>query len=185
MTRRALIDAAGELLDLGGPEAVTLREVGARTGVTRGAPYRHFAAKDSLLAAVATESWERIGDHVHALRTDPSLSTCQQLRGALRALIGIGRAQPHLFKMMCSAPEGDPTGPVHAAGRYRDELLGIVAALVGERDAGHYGALLLASAYGIADMELSGHLAAASWRTTADELIDSLIRMVVDAAGTT
>ncbi|MFD0648993.1 TetR family transcriptional regulator [Streptomyces malaysiensis subsp. malaysiensis] len=36
VTRRALLDAAAELLDLGGPEAVTLREVGARAGVTRG-----------------------------------------------------------------------------------------------------------------------------------------------------
>ncbi|MFB9202698.1 helix-turn-helix domain containing protein [Nonomuraea spiralis] len=33
--------------------------VGARAGVTRGAPYRHFMGKDSLLDAVATESWER------------------------------------------------------------------------------------------------------------------------------
>lgn len=56
LTRRALLDAAAELLDLGGPEAVTLREVGARAGVSRGAPYRHFADKDSLPTAVATES---------------------------------------------------------------------------------------------------------------------------------
>ena len=34
-TRRALLDAAAELLDEGGPEAVTLREVGSRAGVSR------------------------------------------------------------------------------------------------------------------------------------------------------
>ena len=34
-TRRALLDAAAELLDAGGPEAVTLREVGSRAGVSR------------------------------------------------------------------------------------------------------------------------------------------------------
>lgn len=33
--RRALLDAAAALLDAGGPEAVTLREVGARAGVSR------------------------------------------------------------------------------------------------------------------------------------------------------
>ena len=37
-TRRALLDAAAELLDEGGPEAVTLREVGSRAGVSRAAP---------------------------------------------------------------------------------------------------------------------------------------------------
>ena len=59
-TRRALLDDAGELLDCGGPDAVTLREVGARAGVSRGAPYRHFANKESLLTAVAAEGWERL-----------------------------------------------------------------------------------------------------------------------------
>jgi len=62
---------------------------------------------------------------------------------------------------------------------------GIVAALVGEPKAGHYGALLLASAYGIADMELSGHLAADTWHTTADELVDTLVRIVADTGATT
>jgi AcrR family transcriptional regulator len=181
-TRRALLDAAAELLDQGGPEAVTLREVGARAGVTRGAPYRHFADKDSLLTAIAAGSWERIGDRVHALRVDPALPADEKLRGALRALIGLGREQPHLFQMMCMAPAGDPAAAVRAAGRFRDEFLGVVAALVGEPNAGHYGALLLASAYGIADMELSGHLAADTWRTNADELIDTLVRMVATRA---
>ena len=60
-TRRALLDAAADLLDEGGPDAVTLREVGARAGVSRGAPYGHFADKESLLTAVATESLDRLG----------------------------------------------------------------------------------------------------------------------------
>jgi AcrR family transcriptional regulator len=180
-TRRALLDAAAELLDLGGPEAVTLRGVGARTGVTRGAPYRHFADKDSLLTAVATESWERIGDQVHALRTDPGLSASEKLRGALLALIGVGRSQPHLYQMMFSAPAGDPAAAVRAAGRTQDEFLAIVAALTGEQNARHYGALLLTSAHGIAGMELSGHLTTDKWRTTADELVSTLVRMVASA----
>lgn len=183
-TRRALLDAAAQLLDLGGPGAVTVREVGSRAGVTRGAPYRHFSDKESLLSAVATESWERIGDQVHALRTDPALPVGQQLRGALRALVGLGRSQPHLLKMMCAATASDPETPSHAAGRYRDEFLAIVAALLGDRRAGHYGALLLASVYGITDMELSGHLAATTWGTSADELVDTLVQLVMDASET-
>ncbi|OZM74361.1 TetR family transcriptional regulator [Amycolatopsis antarctica] len=178
VTRRALLDAAAELLDLGGPGAVTLREVGARAGVTRGAPYRHFADKDSLLTAVATESWERISDQVRALRIDPALPASEKLRGALRVLIGVGREQPHLYQVMCSAPAGDPTAAQRAAGRSQDEFREIVAALVGERDARHYGALLLAGAHGIAGMEVSGYLAADQWHTTADEVVDTLVRMV-------
>lgn len=207
LTRRALLDAAADLLDLGGPEVVTLREVGARAGVSRGAPYRHFTGKDSLLTAVATESWERIADRVHALRTDPALSASDKLRGALRTLIGVGRDQPHLYQMLfrrrghrpeelgegldrvrrqLCGPAGDPAADrIRAAGRFQDEFLAIVADLVGERNARHYGALLLTSAHGIADMELSGHLGTDGLRTTSDELVDTLVRMVTDAGETT
>src|SRR4030095_99003 len=38
-----------------GVEGLTLREIGARLGVSRTALYRHFADKRALLAAVATE----------------------------------------------------------------------------------------------------------------------------------
>ncbi|MFB8280304.1 TetR/AcrR family transcriptional regulator [Nocardia colli] len=184
-TRRSLLDAAAALLDLGGPEAVTLREVGARAGVTRGAPYRHFADKDSLLTAVATEGWERVGDEVHALRNDPALAPAEKLRAALHALTGVGRDQPHLYREMCSEPAGDPTAAVRAAERTQDEFRAIVAAVVGEENSRHYGALLLAGAHGIAGMELSGYLAADKWHTTADEVIDTLVRMVANDGDTT
>jgi AcrR family transcriptional regulator len=184
VTRRALLDAAAQLLDLGGPEAVTLREVGARAGVSRGAPYRHFADKDSLLTAVATESWERTGDRVHAIRTDPTLPASEKLRGALHALVSVGRNQPHLYQVMCNPPAGDQAVGVSAAERTQDEFRGIVADLVGERNSRHYGALLLAGAHGIAGMEVGGYLAADKWHTTADEVLDTLVRMVSRAGET-
>ncbi|MFJ9342122.1 TetR-like C-terminal domain-containing protein [Streptomyces sp. NPDC101733] len=175
--------------------------------MTRGAPYRHFTGKDSLLTAVATESWERIADQVHALRTDPTLSASAKMNGALCTLVGVGRDRPHLYQMLfrrpghrpeelgdgldrvrrqLCAPADDPVADrMRAAGRFQDEFLAIVTALVGERNTRHYGALLLAGAHGIADMELSGHLRTDKMRTTPDELIDTLVRMVADAGGAT
>ena len=90
-TRRALLNDAAELLDSGGPAAVTLREVGARAGVSRGAPYRHFADKESLLTAVAVEGWERIGDRMHALQNDSRLLPADKLRAALIGVITVSR----------------------------------------------------------------------------------------------
>ncbi|MEV6243479.1 TetR/AcrR family transcriptional regulator [Lentzea sp. NPDC051838] len=190
-TRRALLDAAASLLDAGGPEAVTLREVGARAGVTRGAPYRHFADKDSLLTAVAAQTWERLTDDVHAIRADPSRSAEEKLRGALGVLLHVG---PHLYQLLfwqpgrlnrlerlhrqVCGPEGDPDAASRAAERFQDELLAVVADVVGEKDARHYGALLLTSAHGIAGMEHSGQLGTDKWQTTADALVDTLIRMI-------
>ncbi len=53
--RRSLIAAAQELLRSGGAEAVTLREAARLAGVSHNAPYRHFASRDALLAALAAE----------------------------------------------------------------------------------------------------------------------------------
>ncbi|MFD7679138.1 WHG domain-containing protein [Streptomyces sp. NPDC060187] len=74
---------------------------------------------------------------------------------------------------------------MRAAGRFQGEFTAIVADLVGEPSARHYGALLLAGAHGIADMELSGHLDPGSLGSTADELVDTLVRMVANARAAT
>lgn len=53
--RVELLRAASELIDADGVEALTLRSVSARVGVSRQAPYLHFPDKRALLAAVACE----------------------------------------------------------------------------------------------------------------------------------
>jgi AcrR family transcriptional regulator len=51
--RQALLDAALRLVERRGPDGFTLREAARVVGVTHTAPYRHFADKAALLAAVA------------------------------------------------------------------------------------------------------------------------------------
>jgi AcrR family transcriptional regulator len=177
-TRRALLDAAGELLDLGGLEAVTLRAVGARAGVSRGAPYRHFADKESLLIAIGTRSWDELGDRVGAIRADANLPPVEKLRALLIAFIDVARRQPHLYRLMFSSPAGDPTALAQAAQHSQDESLAIVAELSGEQNARRYAALLLAGADGIANLELTGQFETDKWRTSAEELIDTLVTMI-------
>ena len=58
--KRALLDAALELVRTQGAEAFTLREVARRAGVSHNAPYRHFRDRGELLAAVAVEGYERL-----------------------------------------------------------------------------------------------------------------------------
>lgn len=178
-TRRALLDAAADLLDGGGLEAVTLRAVGARAGVTRGAPYRHFPDKESLLIAVGTRAWDRLGEQMRALRADPHLPSAEKLRVGLSALIHIGRTQPHLYQLMFSNPPGDPAALARAAEPSQSEFLAIVADLVGEQDARRYGALLIGTANGIAGMEVANQLADAKWGgVSAEDLIDTLVTMI-------
>ena len=180
LTRRSLLDAAGGLLDTGGPDAVTLREVGARTGVSRSAPYRHFANKETLLTVLATNALSELGDTLERLITtdDPPE---RSLRAALLSLVAIGRTQPHLYRLMFTTPAGDPTAAaaaVRAAERTQDLFLGLVGRIVGPRRARHYGALLLTTAHGATSFELSGHFAWDKWQTNAEQLIDTMIALL-------
>ena len=58
--RRGLLDEALATIRVEGVEGLTLREIGARLGVSRTALYRHFADKRALLAAVATEGFRTL-----------------------------------------------------------------------------------------------------------------------------
>ena len=64
--RRALLDEALATIRAEGVEAVTLREIGARLGVSRTALYRHFADKRALLTAVATEGFRTLREQLVA-----------------------------------------------------------------------------------------------------------------------
>jgi AcrR family transcriptional regulator len=83
--RRALIDGALKLIEREGAGALSLREVAKRAGVTHAAPYRHFADKDALLAAVAEEGF-------HGLRELMAARTQASPDDARRQLIACGLA---------------------------------------------------------------------------------------------
>jgi AcrR family transcriptional regulator len=177
MTRQSLLDAAGALLDAGGPDAVTLREVGALAGVSRSAPYRHFANKETLLTALATNAMNELGDALDGLAAadDPPE---QSLRAALLSLLAIGRTRPHVYRLMFTTPAGDPTAAARAAERTQDLFLDLVGRIVGRQRARHYGALLLTTAHGATSFELSGHFVWDKWQTNAEQLIDSMIALL-------
>jgi AcrR family transcriptional regulator len=65
--RQALIDGALVILGKEGVEAITLREVARRAGVTHAAPYRHFEGKEALLAAVAQEGFVQLKRDIETL----------------------------------------------------------------------------------------------------------------------
>jgi AcrR family transcriptional regulator len=58
--RRALLDEALATIRNEGVDRLTLREIGARLGVSRTALYRHFADKRALLSSVATEGFRNL-----------------------------------------------------------------------------------------------------------------------------
>lgn len=173
-TRRALVQAASELLDEGGPDAVTLRAVGSRAGVSRGAPYGHFEHKAHLLTQLAVDAWTTLADTVDQLRAQPDVAPRERLEQAVLALIEVGRRTPHRYALMFNASTDRPEA-AEAASRLENAFLAAVADLVGESDAPRYGALVMAGAHGIAGLELTGQLKKARWEVDGDQLVHMLV----------
>ena len=59
--RQGLLDAAAEAIEEEGLAALSLRALARKVGVSHGAPARHFADKEALLTALATEALQRFG----------------------------------------------------------------------------------------------------------------------------
>jgi AcrR family transcriptional regulator len=59
-TREKLLAAAVEAIGEKGFEAVSLDEIAARAGLTKGAIYDHFGSKDGVIRAVMEKEWKPI-----------------------------------------------------------------------------------------------------------------------------
>lgn len=68
--REALIEAGLALIAEKGVPALTLREIGARAGVSRMAAYRHFKNKEELLFAIGEAGFKRFGDALQKARDE-------------------------------------------------------------------------------------------------------------------
>src|ERR1700731_4419215 len=64
--RDALVQAALHEVELGGPEAVNISALAKRLGVSQPAPYRHFADREALLAAVPAEAFRQFSATLRA-----------------------------------------------------------------------------------------------------------------------
>ena len=98
--KRALLDAAMEMLDDEGAEGIGLRELARKVGVSAAAPYRHFRSRQALLEAVATEGFRRFSAMMAAKEED--LPETDQLPAMAEAYVRFALVQPALFRLMFS-----------------------------------------------------------------------------------
>jgi AcrR family transcriptional regulator len=95
----ALIDAALKLVEQGGAEAISLRDLAQSLGVSRAAPYRHFADRDALLATVAARGFEDLVALYEAALTGPGDGPAR-LRAAGRVFYDFATRRPGLYRLM-------------------------------------------------------------------------------------
>jgi len=197
-TRERLIEAAARLLDEGGPAAVTLREVGRLAGVSHNAPYKHFADKQDLLAAVAARELARQPRQSRQPRQPRSPSSASRraggtlagvpgvdddaVRSMMRGYIRWATRYPARFKLTFGSWSSASAELGEAASAARSALVraveaGQAARTLPDGDPDRLAALLLAVTHGAVDLALSGHLSkSGKGHASPEDLVDDLLR---------
>jgi AcrR family transcriptional regulator len=159
MTERAdlkslLVTTALAILETGAGE-LSLRAVARAAGVSAMAPYRHFAGKAALLAAVAECGFMALRERLVAAdaQTDPHAALLEQ--GL--AYVAFARARPALFRLMFSSQSWEPASPAENADAYAVLARRVADLVPGDAE----GAALAcwSIVHGLATLALDGPLA--------------------------
>ena len=98
--RDRLCDAAERMFAVQGAEAVTIRQLAAAVGVSPMTPYRYFADKDAILAAVRARAFDR---HAQLLEQAYAGSAPDDRAGAIAdAYLRFAIDNPEAYKLMFS-----------------------------------------------------------------------------------
>ncbi len=98
--RAALLAEAETMIAEGGAGSVTMREIGRRVGVSRAAPYRHFADKNSLLVAVAAIGFERLRDRLRSSGAAAPRSSVDRFRRMGQEYVRFAIENPAHYRLM-------------------------------------------------------------------------------------
>jgi AcrR family transcriptional regulator len=111
--RNALVHAAAELAERGGPDAVTIRATAREVGVTPTAAYRHFTGQAELLDAAKHEALDRMAEMILAVLGDPPAdadpveAALHRMRAGGRGYVRFALSQPGLFRTAFCRSEHD------------------------------------------------------------------------------
>ncbi len=110
-TRRAsqVVEAARQVLEEEGPEALTMRRVADVLGIQAPSLYKHFANKSALEMALVADALVDIGEVTHAaIHLGPADDGLVNLLGTYRRH---SLAHPHLYRLATAGPCTEKRSP--------------------------------------------------------------------------
>ncbi len=128
--RSALTAAARGLLEADGLDAVTLRAVAQVVGVSRQAPYHHFADKSALLAAVAADGFAALTQAMK-VRMDAENVANMRLMASGLAYVAFAVRNPAWFRLMFGG-SGQSFSTDEDLQRHRDECHAVMTQALDE-----------------------------------------------------
>ncbi|MER5439873.1 TetR/AcrR family transcriptional regulator [Streptomyces sp. NPDC002790] len=113
--RTRIVEAAVELLERGGPDAVSTRAVAAAAGMQPPAIYRLFGDKDGLLEAVAEHGYDQFLESKRAHLDPAPQDPVEELRRGWDMVVEFGVSRPELYAVM-NRSTGREADVAHHAG---------------------------------------------------------------------
>ncbi len=98
--RAALLAEATAMIAGGGAASVTMRAIGRRLGVSRAAPYRHFADKTALLVAVAADGFNRLKSRLQTVDGGGPRSSVERFRRMGEEYVRFALENPAHYRLM-------------------------------------------------------------------------------------
>ena len=175
--RAALLAEAAEMIDEGGTSSVTMRAIGRRLGVSRSAPYRHFADKSALLVAVAAAGFDRLRDRLEAVDAGAPGAGIERLQQVGEEYVRFALENPGHYRLMYgkeAITREDRPELREAANALFDELVRVVrtyqrSGTIKRRDPHLQAYVAWGAVHGLASLLIEGQIL-----TAVD--VDGLIR---------
>lgn len=104
--KNALIKAGIAILSTEGIEALSLRQVASKAGVSHSAPYAHFKDKQALIAAISTEGFGQLYERMERAAQNHSGPPDGLLIDVAHAYVQFALESPACFKLMFSGIVG-------------------------------------------------------------------------------
>lgn len=152
--RERLVDVGVELLAAEGLQALTLREIARRAGVSHGAPRRYFPTRLELLSAIARRGFDDLAGRVAKTLGHGPAGPRAQVTALARAYLEFALDNPGMYELMF---RHDLLESGHLGLRETSlPLFGVLAGLVGEArpgaDARRAAGALWANLHGLAQL---------------------------------
>lgn len=184
----------------GGPEALSLREVARRAGVSPTAAYRHFANRDDLVMAVKVAVFARLGAALRAATRSRLPAGLDDAERARMRMVGIGRAyvefaiaNPGQYRVIFADAAFPPAAPAAEGddcvgddayailGEVLDQMVAVGAMAPDRRE--HAEVPFWALAHGLSSLMLEGPYRLLTRREQDDLITLSLDLMVSGVQG--
>jgi AcrR family transcriptional regulator len=157
-----LLNTSLELLNEGGPNALSMREVARRAGCTHQAPYHYFEDRESILASLVRDGFELLASKLKAAN---ELFHNQNLHDVLiasaKAYVGFALSHPGVFRIMFRPDMCNPvrfSEVIQAGANARAELDRLNTIVHGKKAKSITATILWSHVHGLACLLVDGPL---------------------------